>query len=65
MSKVFYHYDPFKQIDRCDFLPMCPYWIFTITSRPLLLPLKPIDRFKKNSKRLFCLYKAKKLLSMI
>ncbi len=32
--KVFYHYDPFVQIDHCDFLPMCLYWIFTKTSRP-------------------------------
>ncbi len=34
LSKAFYHYDPFVHIDHCDFLPMCPYWIFTKTSRP-------------------------------
>ncbi len=35
LSKAFYHYDPFVHIDHCDFFPMCPYWIFTKTSRPL------------------------------
>ncbi len=35
LSKVFYHYyGPFDHIDHCDFLPMCPYRIFTKTSRP-------------------------------
>ena len=35
LSKAFYHCDPFVHIDHCDFLPMCPFWIFTKSSRPL------------------------------
>ena len=42
LSKVFYCYDPLVHTDRCDFPPMCPYWIFTNVSRT------PIHRWARG-----------------
>ncbi len=57
LSKAFYHCDPFAHIDHCDFLPMCPFWNFTKTSRPpwILCAVRSrrVSHFSTPSRRLY------------